>query len=269
MINPKGKFCERTQSAGSIHQKKLAWFLTEGIAQEIANISPIEDFTGKNWELLLGEHTLDTPNISPKIAIEKGLTYSAPFKIKTTLINKQTGQNIEQEVFFGNLPQMTSSGTFIINGIERTVINQLVRSPGAYFSRETDISSGRFLHSAEIRPLHGSWLEFEVGKRDIIWARIDKRRKIVATTLIRALGIESNKEIKRLFETIDTDKNHQYIKATLEKDPTITKEDALLEIYKKLRPGEPAVLENAEGLFNSLFFQARRYDLGKVGRQNQ
>jgi len=249
-----------------VQRESWQWFITEGIAQEIASISPIDDFTGKNWQLVLGKHILDLPGISPKTALEKGVTYSAPFKIRTTLTNKQTGKSIEQDVFFGNLPQMTSSGTFIVNGIERTVINQLVRSPGTYFSGETDISSGRMLHKAEIRPLHGSWLEFEVGKRDVIWARIDKRRKINVTTFLRALGFQSDREIINLFSDVDVDKAHQYIKVTLEKDPTITKEDALIEIYRKLRPGEPAVLENAEALFSNLFFQPRRYNLGKVGR---
>lgn len=241
-------------------------FLEEGIAQEIAQISPIDDFTGKNWQLLLGEHVLGKPKITPKKAMEKGLTYSIPFKIHTTLINKRTEERVQQEVFFGNLPQMTDSGTFIINGIERAVINQLVRSPGIYFSGERDRSSGRMLYSGEVRPLHGSWLEFEVGRNDIIAARIDKRRKINAATFLRAIGLSSDSEIRNVFKEIDNDENHHYIEKTLEKDPTENREEALLEIYRKLRPGEPAVLENADTLFKTQFFDPRRYDLGRVGR---
>ena len=249
-----------------VQKESWQWFLTEGIASEIAQITPIDDFTGKNWQLLLGEHTLDEPNMSPKQAVDKGLTYSVPFKIKTTLINKVSGKATEQEVFFGNLPQMTTSGTFIINGIERTVISQLVRSPGVYFSGEQDRSTGRMLYGAEIRPLHGSWLEFEVGKNDLIWVRIDKRRKLPATTFLRAMGVGGNRELTDIFADVDINKTHKYIKATIEKDATGSREEALLEIYRKMRPGEPAVLENAENLFQGLFFDHRRYSLGKVGR---
>jgi len=241
-------------------------FLSEGIASEIAQISPIDDFTGKNWQLVLGEHSLGKPKISPKKAMEKGLTYSVPFKIQTTLINKKTEEAIQQEVFFGNLPQMTESGTFIVNGIERAVINQLVRSPGIYFSGERDRSSGRMLYKGEVRPLHGSWLEFEVARTDVISARIDKRRKVNAATFLRAMGVSSDNEIRAVFKEIDIDKNHQYIEKTLEKDTTENREEALLEIYRKVRPGEPAVLDNAEKLFHDHFFEARRYDLGRVGR---
>lgn len=250
-----------------IQKESWKWFITEGIAQELIEISPIDDFAGKNWQLSLSNSALGEPIITPKEAQEKGLTYASPFKVDAKLINKRSGREITQEVFFGNIPQMTSAGTFIINGIERAVISQLVRSSGVYYSGDLDQASGRMLYYAEIRPLHhGSWLEFEVNKADIISARIDRRRKVSATTLLRAMGIGSDNEIKALFSSVDTDKNHQYITKTIEKDPSKTKEDALLEVYRKLRPGEPAVLENAENLFYSLFFDPRRYDLGRVGR---
>ncbi|MFZ5933128.1 MAG: DNA-directed RNA polymerase subunit beta [Patescibacteria group bacterium] len=250
----------------NVQRESWEWFLTEGIAQELAEISPIDDFTGKNWQLVLGEYSLGAPSISPLTASQKGLTYSSPLKIKATLVNKKTGKEVKQEVFLGDLPQMTSRGTFIINGIERTVINQIVRSPGVYFSGELDASSGRMLYRAEVRPLHGSWLEFEVARNDVVAARIDRRRKVLATVLLRAMGVESDAEIIEFFKEVDVDANHNYIQTTLEKDPTNTKEEAVLEIYRKLRPGEPAVLENAEALFESLFLDHRRYDLGKVGR---
>jgi len=249
-----------------IQKESWQWFLSEGIAEELAEISPISDFTGKNWELSFSNHSLEKPTITPSRAREKALTYSSPFKITATLKNKKTEKEVAQEVYLGEIPQMTTSGTFVVNGIERTVINQIVRSPGIYFSGDLETSSGRMLYSAEVRPLHGSWLEFEIGKNDIISARIDKRRKVMATTFLRAMGLDIASEITKTFSSVDTDKNHGYIAKTLEKDSTITREDALLEIYKKMRPGEPAVLENAESLFSGLFQDGRRYNLGKVGR---
>ena len=249
-----------------VQKESWQWFLTEGIAIELTNISPIDDFTGKNWQLILGQHSLEEPSISPMVAQEKGLTFSSPLKITATLINKRSGKEVSQEVFLGDLPQMTPQGTFIINGIERAVINQLVRSPGVYFFQELDVSSGRMLSKAEVRPLHGSWLEFEISRGDIISARIDRRKKVLASIFLRAFGLESNEEIFKMFEKVDKDPNHKYLQATLAKDNTKSKAEAILEIYRKLRPGEPAVLENAESLFQNLFLESRRYDLGKVGR---
>lgn len=249
-----------------VQRESWQWFLGEGVKEELVLISPIEDFTGKNWQLFLGDHSLGLPTVSPRLAQKKGITYSSPIKIRATLVNKRTGQEATQDVFLGDIPQMTSAGTFIINGIERAVINQIVRSPGAYFSGELDPSSGRILYKAEIRPLHGTWLEFEVTRGDLIYARIDRRRKVLATTFLRALGVESDQMIVDAFKDIDKDNDHKYISATLAKDSTKSQEEALIEIYRKMRPGEPAVLENAESLFASLFTDGRRYDLGKVGR---
>ncbi len=249
-----------------VQRESWQWFLTFGIAEELKNISPIDDFTGKNWQLLFSEHSLGKPSITASHAQAKGLTYSSPLKITATLINKKTGKEITQEVFLGDLPQMTSRGTFIINGIERAVINQIVRSPGVYFAGEVEPASGRSLYSGEIRPLHGTWLEFEVTKGDLIYARIDRRKKVLATTLLRAFGLETDEEIKNLFKDVDIDKNHKYIETTLSKDSTKSKDEALLDIYRKLRPGEPVLIENATKLFEDMFLDKRRYDLGKVGR---
>ncbi|MCX6703946.1 MAG: DNA-directed RNA polymerase subunit beta [Candidatus Woesebacteria bacterium] len=249
-----------------VQKESWQWFLGEGIKEELIAISPIEDFTGKNWQLSLGDHSLGEPTVSPKTAQKKGITYASPVKIRATLVNKRTGKEVTQDVFLGDVPQMTSSGTFIINGIERAVINQIVRSPGAYFSGELDPSSGRVLYKAEIRPLHGSWLEFETTRADIIYARIDRRRKVLATVFLRALGLASDQEIVNAFTEIDKNADHKYIAATLSKDSTKSQEEALIEIYRKMRPGEPAVLDNAEALFASLFTDGRRYDLGRVGR---
>ena len=241
-------------------------FLLDDIRTELTEISPIDDFTGKNWQIELSDPTIGEPKLTPRQCEEKGLTFSVPLKISATLINKRNGDRKTQDVFLGDIPQMTSRGTFIVNGIERVVINQIVRSPGVYFSGDLDASSGRMLHMAEVRPLRGSWLEFEVDRNNVIAARIDRRRKVIATTIIRALGIESNDEILALFKDSDVNENHKYIESTLKKDTTASREDALIEIYRKMRPGEPALLDNAETLFTSLFFDPRRYDLGKVGR---
>ena len=249
-----------------VQKESWEWFLKEGIAGELSEISPIDDFTGKNWQVLLENPELGEPKLTPRKAAEKSLTYSVPVKITATLINKRTGEKKTQEVFLGDLPQMTSRGTFIVNGVERVVINQIVRSPGVYFSGELDTSSGRILYKAEVRPLRGSWLEFEVDKNDVIAARIDRRRKVVASAILRAMGVESNEEIKEVYKEVDTDEQHQYISSTLDKDTTSSGEEALLEIYKKMRPGEPALIENAKTLFESMFLDPRRYDLGKVGR---
>ncbi|MBX4205712.1 DNA-directed RNA polymerase subunit beta [Candidatus Microgenomates bacterium] len=249
-----------------IQRESWQAFLKDGISEELKEISPIDDFTGKNWQLILSDPSLEEPTVTPKFAREKGLSFSSPFKIVARLVNKKTGEEVAQEVYLGDIPQMTSAGTFIISGIERAVINQLVRSAGVYFSGDLDTSSGRMLYLAEVRPMHGSWLEFEVSKNDVISARIDKRRKVNAITFLRAIGVSSDRDIKEIFGQVDTNKDHQYITKTITKDSTKTQEEALIEIYKKMRPGEPALLDNAKALFDSLFLDSRRYDLGKVGR---
>jgi DNA-directed RNA polymerase subunit beta len=249
-----------------IQRESWEKFLKEGIEAELAEISPIDDFTGKNWQIILSNPLFSSPKITPLQAQEKGLTYSIPLKVTATLVNKRTGDKKTQEVFLCDLPQMTQRGTFVINGVERVVINQLVRSPGVYFSGDLDSASGRMLYRAELRPMRGSWLEFEVDRNNVIFARIDRRRKVIATVLIRAMGLSSNDEIMRAFGDVDKDQNHKYIASTLAKDTTTNSEEALLEIYKKMRPGEPALLENAQNLFTGLFLDPRRYDLGKVGR---
>src|SRR3989344_4588993 len=248
--------------------QKESWqtFLREGIGEALFEISPVSDFTGKNWELTFGEFNISPPEISPTRARNKGLTFSSALHAQTTLLNKKTGKVTTQEVFLGDIPQMTPEATFVVNGIERAVVNQIVRSPGVYFSGEIDPASGRMLYRAEIRPARGSWLEFEVTRQDGIIARIDRRRKILATTLLRAMGLESEEEIKARFADVDTDENHNYIIATLLKDPTRDHDGALLEIYRKMRAGELVVLENADTLFKSLFFDVRRYGLDRVGR---
>ncbi len=241
-------------------------FLTEGIAKRLKEISPIDDFTGKNWSLSFGKHSIGTPKLTPLQAREKGLTYEASLRVVAKLVNKKTGEEVEQDVFLGDIPMMTSVGSFVVNGIDRAVVSQLVRSPGVFFSGGMDSVSGKMLYQAELRPLRGSWLEFAVSKHGVIAVKIDRHRKIPATTLLRAMGIVSDNQIIETFKEVDTDKEISYIANTLLKDSTKTQEEALLEIHDKLRPGEPAVLENARNLFHGMFFDNKRYDFGEVGR---
>lgn len=250
----------------AVQQESYRSFLAEGIEEGLAGISPVKDFTGKAWQLELLEHELGEPKCTPAFAKEKGVTYEAPLKAKARLTNLATGEVVEQEVFLGDIPQITEVGTFIINGVERAVVNQLVRSPGVFYSGNVDPSTGRMLYQAELRPLRGSWLEFMVGKNDVINVKVDRSRKLPVTTLLRAIGIGSDEELATTFADVDTDKQRQYIAATSAKDTTKSKQEAIIDVYQRLRPGEPAVLENAETMLREMFFDQRRYQLGKVGR---
>lgn len=247
----------------AVQRDSFQWFLTEGIFQALAEVSPIVDFTGKNWELYFGSHTFGKEKITITEALRKGLTYDRPLKVQTVLGNKKTGKENKKEVFLGDIPQMTPNGTFIINGIERGVVNQIVRSPGVFFTGEVDPATGRMLYNAEIRPIHGSWLEFMVGRNDVITVRIDRRRKFPVTTLLRAFGLSTDEEILNAFPETS---GQNFLLTTLEKDSTKTQEEALAEIYQKMRPGEPVILENARVLADAMFFNHRRYNLGRVGR---
>ncbi|PIU03259.1 DNA-directed RNA polymerase subunit beta [Candidatus Shapirobacteria bacterium CG08_land_8_20_14_0_20_39_18] len=249
----------------SVQRQSWQWFLDEGITQAITEVSPIEDFTGKNWLLEFGKFSFDKPQLTSQEAKNKGLTFDIPLKVEATLINKQTGKKITQEVFFGDIPQMSPEGTFVVNGIERAVVNQIVRSPGAFFTGDVDPVTGRMLYMGEIRPNRGSWLEFFVTRNDIISVRIDRRRKFAATTLLRAFGFGSDDQIFSLFSKVEK-KDRPFIANTIERDPTKSREEAILEIYRKMRPGEPVVLEHAQELIFNMFLDGRRYDLGKVGR---
>jgi len=241
-------------------------FLQDGIRESLTELNPIRDFTGKVFEFEFLSNRIGLPKITPKQCLEKGVTFEAPLWATVKLTNLHSKATQQQEIFLGDIPMMTTTGTFIINGVERVVVNQLVRSPGAYFTKEVDPHSGRAIHQAEIRPMRGSWLEVLVSRNDHLSVRIDRHRKVSATTLLRALGFSTNEEILNLFKDVDTDKDHQYISTTLLKDTTTNTEEALLEFYQKVRPGEPAVLENAKALLHQMFFDVRRYNLGLVGR---
>ncbi len=248
-----------------VQKESWEWFKKEGLGEALAEISPIDDFAGKNWQLEFLDYSLGEPTRSIEEAQAKGLSFERSLKVKVRLLNKQTGKTVEQEVFLGDLPEMTPRATFVINGIERCVINQIVRAPGAYFSGEVDPNTGRTLYMAEVRPVKGSWLEFFVARNDAISVRIDRRRKFPVTVLLRAFGFSTDEEILSAFSSLD-EKGRYLIEKSLKYDPTKTKEEALIEIYKKLRPGEPAILENAQEFFGNLFLSNRRYDLSKVGR---
>ncbi|MDP3998519.1 MAG: DNA-directed RNA polymerase subunit beta [bacterium] len=248
-----------------VQRESWKWFLEEGIKEGLVEISPIDDFTGKNWTLSLGEHSFGKPSRTPSQARVKGLTYDAPLKVRATLTNKQTGKEVIQEVFLGDIPQMTAEGTFIVNGIERAVVSQIVRAPGVFFTGKIDPVTGRMLYMAEIRPTRGAWLEFFVNRNDVVSVRIDRRRKYPVTTFLRAIGVPTDEDLLKVFSNLD-DEGKDYIISTIEKDPTKSREEALIELYRRMRPGEPAVLENAQEMIANLFFNPRRYDLGKVGR---
>ena len=243
------------------------WLKTQGIKDLLDEISPIEDFAGERFELRFENHEFLEPPSSEEECRVKEITYSAPLSVTAQLLVKSTGEVKEQKLFMGDLPLMTSTGTFVINGAERVVVSQLVRSPGAYFTTDADPISGREMTFAKLIPYRGAWMEFDTSPKDVISVKVDRKRKIPVTTLLRALGYSSNEEILALFEDVENNPNHQYIQATLEKDAQVQgTDDALLEFYRRLRPGEPPNIENARNLLHSLFFNPRRYDLGKVGR---
>ena len=242
------------------------WFIEKGLRELLDEISPIKDFTGKVMELQFLDYEFGPPKYTELECRTKDLTFSRPLYVSVELLIKETGEIQRQRVYMGDFPTMTDQGTFIINGAERVVVSQLVRSPGVYYSDTEDPTSGRTLFSAKVIPNRGAWLEFETSNKDLLSVKVDRKRKIAATTLLRAVGYESNEEIAGLFVNVDTDPDHPYIASTLDKDLTKTQQDALIEVYKKLRPGDPPTGDNARQLVESLFFNFRRYDLGRVGR---
>lgn len=234
------------------------WFLEKGLKDIFKDISPIEDASG-NLSLSFESFSLGEPKYDVRECKERDTTYAAPLRVLIRLMNRETGEIKDQEVFMGDFPLITNTGTFIINGAERVIVSQLVRSPGVYYGREID-PMGIRLYSSTIIPNRGAWIELETDTNGIVYARIDRNRKIPATVLIRALGWPTNDDIMQLFN------NDPRLQATFEKDTTESQEEALVEIYKKLRPGEPPTVESARSLFEGLFFDPRRYDMARVGR---
>ncbi len=244
-----------------VQHSSYDWFIQKGLGEIFKDISPIKDFTG-NLVLEIFNYTLGEPKYSVDECKERDATYAVPLKVNVRLINQETGEVKEQEVFMGDFPKMTENGTFIINGAERVIVSQLVRSPGVYFNKKPDPTgaTGKELVSATIIPNRGTWLEFETDVNDGIYVKIDRTRKLLVTVLLRAIGYGSNQEILELYD------HDPRILALLEKDHTDSVENGLLEIYKRLRPGEPLNIDNARSLFEVLFFDGRRYDFAQVGR---
>jgi DNA-directed RNA polymerase subunit beta len=264
-----------------IQLDSFEWFKKEGLHELFEEISPIEDFTGKNLslEFVVPPEPFGKPKYDEDECRDRDATYSAPLNVKARLINKETGEIIEKDVFMGDFPLMTREGTFIINGAERVVVSQLVRSPGVYFTVDEDATTGRNLFAAKVIPNRGAWLEFETSNKNILSVKIDRKRKIPVTTLLRALGglakdvwhaeqidLASDQGILDAFAGVDNNPDVRYIQTTLDKDPVKREDEALLEVYKKLRPGDPATIDNARSLVKNLFFNRRRYDMGNVGR---
>src|SRR5215213_3687438 len=246
--------------------ESFRWFIDKGLRELFDEISPIKDFTGKVMELQFLDYEFGDPKYSEEECRTKDLTFSRPLYVQVELLIKETGEIQRQRVYMGDYPWMTDLGTFVVNGAERVVVSQLVRSPGVYYSELEDPTTGRMLFSAKVIPNRGAWLEFETTKTDQLYVKVDRKRKIPATTLLRAVGYETNDEIAALFGPVDIDPEHTYISNTLDKDITRTPAEALIEVYKKLRPGDPPTGDNARALVEGLFFNFRRYDLGRVGR---
>ena len=241
-----------------IQTSSYQWFLDEGLREMFQDISPIEDFTG-NLSLEFIDYSLGDPKYSVEESKERDVTYSAPLRVKVRLVNKETGEVKDQDVFMGDFPLMTETGTFVINGAERVIVSQLVRSPSVYFSGKLD-KNGKSGFTATVIPNRGAWLEYETDAKDVVYVRIDRTRKLPVTVLLRALGFGSDQEIIELIG------DNEYLRNTLEKDNTESVEKALLEIYERLRPGEPPTVDNAKSLLVSRFFDPKRYDLANVGR---
>jgi DNA-directed RNA polymerase subunit beta len=244
------------------------WFQEEGLKELLEEVSPIHDFTGTRLELHFVGYEFREPPYTIDQCRQRDMTYAAPLYVRARLIVKEPrGEIPEQEIFFGDFPIMTDKGTFIISGAERVVVNQLLRSPGIYFSLQEDPASGRALCAAKLIPEHGAWLEFETSNRDVIFVKVDGKRKIPVAILLRAIGYDNDNELLGYFQDVETSAEHSFIQTTIEREPTVkTKQEALVDIYKRLRPGEPPTVDNAQNLLNNLFFNPRRYDLGRVGR---
>ena len=271
-----------------VQLESFEMFRQEGLSELFAEISPIVSFN-KNLELYFLDYRFDDPKYSEKECRERDITFASPLWVRVRLVNKETGEIQEQEVFMGDFPLMTSNGTFVINGAERVVVSQLIRSPGVYFTVEEDRATGRGLAFAKLIPNRGAWLEFETSKRDLISVKVDRKRKLPVSILLRAiqivdlddetlkaamkdpnicldLGLGTDEHLLNMFDGVDTDAEHAFIPASIDKDPTKNVNEALLEFYKKLRPGDPPTIDNAVSFLHSLLFSSRRYDLSKVGR---
>ena len=243
-----------------VQKDSYDWFIEEGLGEVLKDISPIEDYSGNLVLEFFDYYMEEKTKYSVEEAKERDATYSTRLHVKVRLINRETGEIKEQEIYLGDFPLMTDSGTFVINGAERVVVSQLVRSPGCYYGEEFDTKTGKRTYNSTVMPLRGAWLEYETDGNDIFWVRVDRTRKVPVTTLLRAIGIATDSQIIDLFG------EEEMLKATINKDTIKNQDEALIEIYKKLRPGELPTVDAARNLFNGLFYDNKRYDLAKVGR---
>lgn len=240
------------------------WYFEKGLKELLAEINPIKDFTGKSLELYFGDYFFDKPKYDEVTARERNTTFEAPLYVSTKLVNKVTGKTKTQDVYFGDFPLMTPRGTFVINGVERVVVNQLIKSPGVFFSAES--ARGKNWYGAKIIPNRGAWLEIDTDNAGVIGVKIDRKRRIPITALLRVFGMSGNEEILSAFKDIDTDPDFKYIALTLEKDASNNADEGYKEVYKRIRPGDLATVDNARSLINAMFFNFERYDLSEVGR---
>ncbi|MDP2789991.1 MAG: DNA-directed RNA polymerase subunit beta [bacterium] len=247
-----------------IQKRSYQWFFEEGLKELFDEISPIRDFIGRDLELSFVNYYLDEPRFDELTAKAKNVTFEAPLRVSTKLVNKKTGEIKEQEIYLGDFPLMTDRGTFIINGIERVIVSQLIRSAGVFFTSE--FVRGRKYYGAKIIPNRGAWLEIETDSQDVLYVKIDRKRKAPISALLRAFGYGTNEEIVELFKAVDTNPDRRYIDATIKKDPSRSEPEGLKEVYKRIRPGDLATTENARELITKMFFSFERYDFGRVGR---
>ncbi len=257
---------EKTEMPNLIESQKASydWFLEKGLRELFDEITPITDFSDRDLELQFLDYYLDEPRFDEVTAKAKNLTFEAALRVNTKLVNKRSKEMKEQEVFLGDFPLMTDRGTFIINGIERVVVSQLIRSAGVFFT--SNFLKGNFYYGAKIIPNRGAWLEVETNHDNVIYVKVDRKRKVAITALLRAFGYSSDEEIMELFKDVDTHPHNQYIAATLEKDTSRNEAEGLKEVYKRIRPGDLATVDNARSLIHAMFFNFDRYDFGRVGR---
>lgn len=256
----------RAESVGDLittQKDSYGWFFEHGIKELFEEISPITDFTGRDLELFFEEYYIDEPKFDEMTCREKNVSYEAPLRVQVRLHNKRTGKEDKQEIYLGDVPVMTNRGTFMINGIERVVVSQLIRSAGAFFSAET--VRGRRFYGAKIIPNRGAWIEIETDQNNVIWVKVDRKRKVAATSILRAFGMAGDEEIIAAFADVNTHPNIDYIEATIKKDAASNEDEGLIEVYKRIRPGDLATSDNARGLIHAMFFNFDRYDFGRVG----
>lgn len=246
-----------------IQKTSYDWFLNHGIRELFDETSPIADFTGRDLEVYFEDYYLDEPKFDEVTCREKNISYEAPLRVQVRLVNKRNKEEQTQEIYLGDIPLMTDRGTFMINGIERVVISQLIRSPGAYFTNEQIRS--RNYYGAKLIPNRGAWIEIETDANNVIWVKVDRKRKVAVTSLLRAFGYGNNEEIIKLFEDVNNHSSIDYIESTLKKDAATSEEEGLIEVYKRIRPGDLATADNAKSLIHAMFFNFDRYDLGRVG----